>query len=96
MYQLQLKKELKEIFNYNYNLTKKAQNVIDRVDDQEDDSNDISELLYEAAENELIWDCRWELIEYYSNPENPISFYDAFDAFIKELSENCFLEEIED
>lgn len=73
-------------FNYNEKICKLAKEVIERIDDH---PKEMSNALVEAVNAAVIWNGdKWEIIAYYSTPDYPISYGDACDNFLEDLT-NC-------
>ena len=72
-----------------------AENIISRVDTFEDD-DEISDLIIDALNDELIYyRDQWDVIEFYSTPEDGRTLSDCCDDFINDILDVVEVKEAE-
>ena len=83
---MEIKQEkLHEVFGYG-EVAHIAQNVFDRIDEEEEE--DLSQAIIDAVDAELIYtNDQWAVIAYYSEPTVPMAFDEAVQSFIDDLVE---------
>lgn len=59
--------------------------VLERIDEENDD---LSQEIIDAVDNDLIYtDDQWEVISFYSTPDDPISFGEAAQMLVDDITE---------
>ena len=81
---MEIKKEkLHAIFDYDKKVEQIAQNIFDRIDEEEED---LSQAIIDAVDAELFYTAnQWAIIAYYSEPNAPMALNDAIQSFIDDL-----------
>ena len=72
-----------------------AEMVIDRVEDFQDENNELFDKICWAVDDELIYtDDQWDIIKNYLTPSyiGTISFNDIINQFIEDIFNNCVIE----
>ena len=78
-----------------YEAVSVAENVIERVEDFEDENNELFDKICWAVDDELIYtEAQWDIIKHYIGPSSigSISFYDIINQFIDDIFNNCVVE----
>ena len=72
-----------------------AENVIERVEDFEDENNELFDKICWAVDDELIYtEDQWDIIKNYIEPSSigSISFNDIINQFIDDIFNNCMVD----
>ena len=78
-----------------YEAVSVAENVIERVEDFEDENNELFDKICWAVDDELIYtEDQWDIIKNYIGPSSigSISFNDIINQFIDDIFNNCVVD----